>query len=226
MNLLEMRTSLRAKAGNPTTAEVPDSTLDRHINTAYLYIAGRYPFTETRKTTSFPTTVAFSRYQVPPDAAAILHVWDSTNRRRLAKLHYRSESELGRALPPGPPRGYIRGSNWIQLIPTPLAEYTLVLDYQATPTSLAADADVPIFPTSWHEGIVIRARFNYYDERGDVGKAIYVSNAWKDWVADKPSELDAEKDDFEHGVEMPELARSLALPWNYRKYDPYFDYRE
>lgn len=224
MNLSDMRTDLRRKIGNPSVAEVADALLTSHINTAYRWVAGRYAFQELRKTVAVPTVASQNYVNIPAGVAAVLRLWDTTSMRKLRKAGVRMLASLPDNIVAGEPRWYVREGTKLTLVPTPDAVYSLTLYYLADITALAVDADVPVIAPSWHDGIVLKARHVYYDERGDVGKAIYASNAWKEWVADKPSEVDIEKTDMDDSrVILPELGGREYHMLGRR--DPRFDER-
>lgn len=223
-----MRTSLRSKVGNPTTTEVPDATLTRFLNEAQRFIGGRYPFNETRCVKTFDTVAGTARYTVPTNLLSLFRLWDDTNKKKIQKRGVRFLATARKNVPDGKPLYYVRTKDWFQLIPTPDAIYTLNIYYFQDTTDLAADGDVPVLPAGWHDGIVVKARHLYYDERGDIGKAIYAKNEWKDWVSDKPSEIDLEKDDLEDaGVIVAELGgehnRTFATRPSYRNFPSSFD---
>jgi hypothetical protein len=206
MDLVTARLTLRKKIGNPTVADVSNLDLDRIINAAYREIGSKYPFNETRCIKAFNTVVDTARYQVPTDMAALYRVWDDTNKRKLTKRGVRYLASLPLNFAAGAPRGYVRVKDYIQLIPTPDAIVSIQLFYLSDLGDLVADEDEFVLPLAWHDGIILKARHIYYDERGDIGKAIYAKNEWKDWVSDKPSELDLEKDDHDDvGVILPGL---------------------
>lgn len=225
MDLTTARDTLRSKIGSPNTTDVPDSTLTRVINAAYREIGTKYPFNEIRCLTSFPTVVGQPRYNLPTDLAIIRRLWDDTNKRRLRKRGMRYLSAIPKNLVTGFPRDYVRGPSWIQLIPEPDAAYTIDLYYDTSIGDLVADSDTFVLPLAWHDGIVLKARHVYYDERGDIGKAIYAKNEWKDWVSDKPSEIDQEKDDMEDvGVILTDLGGEYGRRGPRRlRYDENFD---
>lgn len=221
-----MYAALRVRVGNPTTTEVPNLTLIRVINSAYDFIISRYPFHETRRVASFSTVNGTARYTVPSDLLSLLRVWDETSRRKIVKRGVRYLASLPKNLATGEPKAYVRTTNWIEFVPTPSAVYSMRLYYLSKPADLALDADVPLIPATWHEGILAKARHIYYDERGDIGKAVYSGNAWKEWVADKPSEIDAEKDDMDdQPVILPELGgRDYSRTAGYDELFDYLDY--
>lgn len=227
MNLIQARASLRKKIGNPTIDNVPDADLTALLNTAQSFITARYAFNETRKLVSFNTVIGQDRYTVPTDMLAIRRIWDNTNKKKLLRRGIRFLSMLPlTGFDPGAGRFYVHDSDWIQILPQADAVASIYLSYIAQPPVLVADGDKPIFPESWHDGWVLKARHIYYDEKGDTGKAIYARIEWKDWVADKPSEIDFEKDDMDDvGIELPELSQYSRASIDPR-YDPYFDTRD
>ena len=226
MTLLEMKLALRKKVGNPSVGEIPDVTLTDCINRAYKEIATKYAFNETRCISSFETVANSARYQVPPDSNLIYRVWDSTNKRKLQKRGVRYFTALPKDYPTGMPRNYFRVQNWLQLIPTPDAVYTVTIYYLLDLQALSADTDEPVLPFAWHDGIGHKARYIYYDDRGEIGKAIYAMNAWKEWISDKPSEMDIEKDDMDDvGIVIPMLGNEFPRSRGYQdsRYNENFD---
>lgn len=230
MNLDTMRLTLRSKIGSPNETDVPNSTLDRICNAAYREIASKYPFNEVRCIKSFNTAVGTDRYDVPQDLAVLYRLWDDTNKRKLRKKGVRFLATQRPNSQPGKPLYYVRVRDYIQLVPTPSDVFTLNIYYLTDIGDMVADDDEPVLPLAWHDGIVLKARHIYYDERGDIGKAIYAKGEWKDWVADKPSEIDLEKDDLDDsGVVIPTLGgehnmTSGGYPRSdYRHYPSRFD---
>lgn len=224
MNLQAAQISLRSKIGNPTTANVPDATLTGYLNDAYRFVATRYPFNEMRKVVSFSTAVGTDRYIVPPDLAVVKKLWDDTNKKQIMKRGVNFVSSLPKNMQTGKPKWYFRADDWMQIIPSVDGIYSLMLYYQIQPAALVNAADTPIIPVSWHDGWVLKARHIYYDEKGDIGKAIYANNAWKDWVADKPSEIDQEKEDTDQAVDLVEKRYGyMQRPRRDPSFDPLFD---
>lgn len=231
MNLLTMRATVRTKIGSPTTTDVSNDTLTRICNAAYREIGSKYPFNETRCIKSFNTAAATPRYDLPTDIAALFRVWNDTEKLKLQKRGVRFLATARKDIPDALPRYYVRVKDWIQLIPTPDAVYSIMIYYLTEIGDMVLDGDEPVLPLPWHDGIVLKARHMYYDERGDIGKAIYAKNEWKDWVSDKPSEIDLEKDDLEDsGVIVSQLGgehnRTLGRSGDYRHYPSRFDTEE
>lgn len=231
MNLSTMRDALRSKIGTPNIQDVPDSTLTRICNAAYREVASKYPFTEVRCIKSFNTAVGTDRYDIPVDLAVLYRLWDDTNKKKLRKRGVRYLATQPKNVQPGKPVSYVRVRDYIQLVPTPDDIYALMIYYLTEIGDMVLDTDEPVLPLPWHDGLVLKARHIYYDERGDIGKAIYSKNEWKDWVADKPSEIDLEKDDLDDtGVVIPTLggehSHSRGLYGDYRHFPTRFDFED
>ena len=221
MNLTAAIADLRGKIGNPTVANIADLELAGNLNTAYSFIAGRYPFSELRKVVSFSTVVGTDRYTVPADLNFMKRLWDDTSKKKIFKRGARFVASVPLNWATGRPRFYFRTDDWIQILPSCDKIYSLMLYYQSQPAVLVAGTDTPVIPTAWHDGWVLKARHIYYDGKGDIGKAIYAKNEWKEWVSDKPSEVDMEKEDLDDvALELPELGEWASQS---RTPDPRFD---
>lgn len=208
MDLTTMRTRLRARIGNPDTTDVPDADLTRILNSAYSDIADRFRFHKVRKLCTFPTVGSTTDYGLPTDLLEIIKLRDQTNGRQIRKADYTDEATDTLRLDDtfeGQPTHYIRFRNFVRLKPTPDSAYTIEMFYKAGITSLAADADEPILPAPWHEGILKLARHYFYDERGDIPKAQYALAIYNSWLSTKPNEVDEEKKDLDKGVRIPSL---------------------
>jgi hypothetical protein len=211
--------------GNPTTGTVPDSDLNTSLNNAYLEIIGKFPFHESRVIANITTVAGVREYDLPAGTLIIHRIWDATNSRKLHKRGTRFLASWNNDIPDGQPRNYVRLASTIMFFPTPDGIYTIEGSGIAG-DELLNDTDEPLIPVTWHYGICLRARWYHYDARGDVGKAIYASNTWKDWLSDKPSEIDEEKVDLEdRGVIISTLGGEHGRrgPVRDLRYDENFD---
>ena len=208
MNLSEMRTKLRRKIGNPTTTDVPNSELNDFLNDAQEYISDRYNFHMGRTLYAFNTVAGTKRYALPADAVAVIKVGNRTDRKWIRKLDNRDQfrAENQDTDVTGPPERYSRMRDWIQFWPIPDAVYSIGLFYKNAMASLVNDNDESPLPVTWHNGIVLYARYLFYDERQDYAKAQYGYAAWSLWASSKPSELEEEQIlDDDLGSELPAL---------------------
>lgn len=231
MDLATMRNTLRTKIGFPTVTDVSEDTLTRIINAVYREVCNKYAFNETRCIKSFNTAIGTARYTLPTDIAVLWRVWNDTEKYKLRKRGVRFLATLAPNIPQNKPRDYVRTKDWIEVSPVPDAVYVIKIFYLTETADLVADGDTPVLPLPWHDGLVLKARHSYYDERGDIGKAIYAKNEWKEWLSDKPSELDMEKDDLDDaGVVVATLGGEHRMlrngRGNFRNFPRAFDFED
>lgn len=209
MNLLEMRTDLRSAIGNVTDNDVPDSVLDAVINKAHRNIATVYPNLDSRAVATTPTVIGLADYPLPVDAFALRAVWDSTSGQKLVKRGERwAAGRNWSDAPRGRPTDYVRYTNLIQVWPVPDGIYQLDIYYQQNIADMVADTDIPVIPVPWHDGLVLKARWYYYDRvRTDIPKAAAADTSWKMFLQEMPSSIELENVDIDSGVVLPSLLR-------------------
>ena len=222
MNLLEMRTDLRQAIGNVSVNDVPDETLNKCINLANRYVSTVYPSLTSRAVVTSPTIPGQQIYAIPADCFAVRGVWDSdigtklTKRgERWAELHdWASGTGQGR------PTDYVRFVNVLQLWPVPDGVYNIDVYYQQNIADLVADADLPTIAVPWHDGIVLKARWYYYDRiRTDIPKAASANTSWKMFLQEMPTSIDLENVDIDSGVVLPTLLRGGERGYARRDFD-------
>jgi hypothetical protein len=208
VNLLQMRTTLRARIGNPTTTDTLDSVLDGEINAAYTDIVDRYRFHLARKRCRFDTIAGEARYDLPTDVLVVMRLSDITNYRKLIKWGDRQLNSVDNYTAQGKPIYYVRYRNWVELSPIPDGIYTIEVFYKYAHAPITDDQQIPNIPLSWHEGIVLMAKHKYYSNiENDQVKAAMAYESFKLWVSDKPTEIDEESVDIDSGVEIVPLSK-------------------
>ncbi|CAB4165026.1 hypothetical protein UFOVP1537_46 [uncultured Caudovirales phage] len=210
MNLGTIRTSVRKRVGNPTVGDVPDATLDDVINRSYRQICDRFRFYTTRKLCAFDTVLDQQKYNLPTSSLVVLAVSDTTNKNTLiARDESWANDNIIDATTHGKPTSYVHIKDWMQLYPIPDDTYSIKVYYRYSVADLAVDADEPLIPLEWHEGICLLARAVYYDDNQDIPKAQYTFTAYSAWLSTKPNEMDEEmKISDEQGVRVPTKASS------------------
>lgn len=212
---------LRRRVGNPSTTEASDATLTEHLNSAIRDIVTRYPHRVGRAKVTVATVAGTASYNIPTPTTniVVMKVTDRTNRRRLIKIADRQAATLDDTAgtpTQGQPEYYALWANTIQLYPVPNGVYTIELFVRQIPTDLALGSDVPILNTTWDDGIVLLARWYYWDDKANPAQAQYAYTMFKTWLSDKPLEINEEKYDIDAAVELPVLGGSSGprLPWD------------
>jgi len=204
MNLGQARTKLRRKIGNPSTVDVANALLTEALNESYRELATKYRHYKARKMCNFDTVEDQAEYGLPTDCGAIIQLWDITNEVEILRK-YRKDFVLEDSPTSGKPTHYLRFRDYILLTPPPDDIYTLRLHYREDIADLSADGDEPVLPTPWHQGWVLQARWWYYDDQGDVPKALYALKMFERWLEGTPTEIDEENMHSDMGVVLPGL---------------------
>lgn len=228
MNFLELRVALRRSVKRPDENDVPEDDLGAYINEGYRDLAGRYQYHQTRNRCTFTTVAGEAKYQLPPDLASVLRLRDNTHGRKLQRAGDRLVADARVPKFNFWPRFYVRYRHYVELVPTPDADgYVIEVFYIQVPSLLQVDGDVPVLPDTWHRGIILRARWHYFVDKGDSAQATEALNLFSVWVSDKPSEIEEEVfADSDSAVEIPELSTPLYRNRSQRFDDGLFDYRD
>lgn len=210
--LVQMRTSLRRKLGNVPTAQVADSVLTEHLNTAYVDIMTTMNHKWGRTRSTFNTVAGTAAYTVAN--AIVLVVWDRTHNVKLNKLdevdRVTRDTSTSDSTVRGIPIEYETYQDSITLYPTPDAIYAMEAIIRRVPADLSADGDTPSLNSSWHPGIVLLGRFYYYDDTQDAAKATWSWNQYQLWLQRRQTDIEQENDDRETpGVRLPFLTNNL-----------------
>jgi len=211
MQLLEFRTRLRSQIGNPSEVDVTNTRLNQLVNDAVRDVTNRYRFHKARKRCSFFTVAGQSAYGLPSDCEAVFRLWDKTNRRKLEKIgdrQFSSQTNLADTL--GLQEKYVRYRDYVELYPTPMNDNDEIeVFYKYKQVELANDSDIPGIPDSWHYGLLLYAKFLYYQDQGDGPKKQSAYEDFKLWVSDKPTEIDEESVDIDSGVDVLTWSQSI-----------------
>lgn len=212
MNLTTLQTRLRERIGNPTTTDVPDATLTVRLNEAYQDILDRFRFRKNRKTDTSITTVASTgAYNLPNDVSIVLSVKDETNDVKLVKRDRDWVDAWDDDTATGKPLSYFIDASQINLFPVPDDAYSIKVRYIYDVTDLSAGGDTPVLPTSWHHGIVLLARYKYWEVVDDAARMQTALAAWQSWISTKTVEFDEEKlQDYDQAIVVPTLQQPTS----------------
>lgn len=193
MDLQTFQTRLRERVGNPSTIDVLDSTLTLRINEAYEDIWDRYRFHAARGTSSAITTVAGTNsYTMPTTADVLMEVRDATNGVKLKKMGRDDWYSLNQGTSTGRPTRYYREGTTLYLDPNPDGAYAFLLLFKKPYTALSGATDSPAIPSSWHQGILLLARYKFWETTGNWAQAQAAMSVYEAWLADKTDEIDEE----------------------------------
>lgn len=228
MNRAEMTNTLRKAVGSPPEDQVPDSELWEYLNQGYMDVATRYPQFRDRSNFEFATSQGTDLYGLPDNAGAIVDIKLAVTGKSLDRGSFRDYNRWA-SHPQGQPRMWARDGGNIRVYPVPDKAYQLVMVHKVLPPPLAHDSDIPNLNEDWHYGIILRARWYYWDTgNNDFPKASAALQSYNVWIADKPSGLEEERAMLDQAVQLPELKNGYGSRFriNGRYDDGSFDYRE
>lgn len=163
MNLGDIIISVQRQFGDDTEAQITTEDISRWANDGQLEIARR---TEVLLLTHTTETVIEQReYPLPADflrANRVMVNGTVIKRTSSSSLDIVAPSRDVTPYRGGTPTGYYIRRKTIQLYPAPEAVVSLVIEYNARPTTLVETDDIPEIPVEMHQDIVrycmIRAR--------------------------------------------------------------------
>lgn len=210
MNVDTAVARIRERLGNPSTTDIPDATIINRLNEAGSYVWDRFSFNVNKAVdTSITTVNGTASYNLATGTDIIYGVKDTTNNVKLKKIDKDKYDAKG-TIVTGKPTEYFRYQNTIVLWTTPDAAYGIRVRYKPAFTDYASGGTISL-PTSWHDGLVLLARFMHWDAVGDVAKAQYSWRMWKEWVGDKTGEISEELfSDFDTAVSVPTLEQAVS----------------
>jgi hypothetical protein len=186
MNLTELRARLRRRIGNPDTVSVSETNLTEAINEAYQHILDRYPHSSGRSWFRFDTVIGTSRYTLPGHIGAVRYVYDIDRRKALRQVQDGVMATFDDR-PNSRPNKWMRDGHSIILFGAPDAVYAIGVRGKVVSAPLQDPLDEPIVDQTWHEGIVKRARYEWWDSVGDFNKARTALLSWEEWISSKPA---------------------------------------
>lgn len=191
-NLLDLRTRVRTKIKDTA---YPSGTIDGFINDAIQEIAGLYiwKWLATLKTTD-TLTIGNNTFDNPSDLESLqrfvlvdplepTRYWDITKCRKDNDFFFSVWANAGE-LTPGLPAAWTEYGDRIYLNCPADRAYKVHQHYQCIPAYLESDGDVPVYPVTFREAIVLGASYRCEEERDNYDIAGVLQNRFNDRVSD------------------------------------------
>lgn len=137
-----------------------------------------WPWLQQTATLSVVADTAF--YPVPADWLRTIHITDPATGDKLLLSSLESLDRLGTLK--GPPSIYCVYSSAILLGPTPSAATSLRHRYIRLENTLTADADTPLIPVEYEEGVIEYASFLVLRHMKESARARECRDAYINWV--------------------------------------------
>lgn len=170
MQLSDIRTRCKDRWRDPTNAILTDANWTAYINDAYSDVKAASPFWPWAQASSSSITIAqgVRSGALPTDVLGVTAVYNVTDQTAMEPVE--GSDRPYRIWPDQVEQGVagayrLRGSV-LEVYPLPDKTTTLKIEYQSVPADLAADADVPVFPSQFHRMLVAGALVRAYEDDG------------------------------------------------------------
>ncbi len=219
--LLELRTSLRKRIGNPSDSSITDAELDAYVNKGYHHTMDRFTHSASRGEYTVTTEQGVNEYDLSTLFRAVHKVWDSTHGTALFKASPNRMfqiREMAGSTRYATPRWYYREGNTIKLFPTPAGVYDIVVYGRIKAADLVADADEPVL-NDWDDVMLARAAYSYYIDIGDQPKAQWQLGVWAEETSTISTTMEEETIDYQEpgsGLAMYQRGHPMM---GYRRYN-------
>jgi hypothetical protein len=174
MQFSAIRTYAATRFRDPSNIIVTDTQWKDYVNTAYGDVLTRLPYAPWNEASATVALSAASRTgALPTDVFKVTAVYDATDQFPLVPLEGRNQvfQEYPQQTETGQPMHYrLLGGN-ILVYPIPEAATNLTVEYLKMPADMSADADVPAFPSQWHDALVSGAVALAYRDDGNMQMA-------------------------------------------------------
>jgi hypothetical protein len=225
MTVLQARTELRYRCGNPTTNDVPDSQLNNLLTWSLQTISQPtvhrhmelWLATPTSGPGSIPLVAGQQDYALPAICTAIYDIWNFTvGYKLLPRAIWWLDERPNNPPAQGQPRTYARFGNNFRVLNVPTLAYqgnVLVVRYWAEPTFPADGVPFPL-RNLWDEVIILGSVMRYYQMRGDVMKAEAHREAFTSAVQSVTDQLSAEvMFDPDWELQVDPVGQQWVMPW-------------
>ena len=190
LTLDEMRTEVGSAIGN--REGILDSRIDTWLNMAYFDVASGIEFEELSEELSLPTVSAQYEYTGPVAPMVILLARDDDNENLLTKVTLSEFYRLDRTDTGNLTQWSQRGTQ-ILYHPTPTGVVATKIYFRATPTKLAADADVTLLAGYVDVAIILLGTHYGLMATGDDQRGITWLNRAMNYLQSRITGIDMSK---------------------------------
>lgn len=178
MNRTALRTRIRALTNINSTALLSDTQINEVLNEVHLEICGSFQWPFAVDSTSVSVVAGDATYTLPADTKDVLLVSRSGNVYEPRQLQAISvfDADVLPETTSNWPRYYTVEGLTLTLFPTPAANETLTVRYQANVEALDSDGDVPPFDEEFHPVYAYATAARLLAERGAPASKVGAMN--------------------------------------------------
>lgn len=170
MQFSVIRTYCATRFRDTSNQIVSDNDWKLYVNTAYGDALIAMPFFPWNEASTTLQILANARsVNLPTDVWKVTAVYDSTDQFPMVPLEGRDQvyNEYPQQTEVGQPMHYRIFGGQLQVYPLPQSNTNFIVEYSVQPADLVADADIPAFPSQWHDILVSGAVALAYRDDGN-----------------------------------------------------------
>lgn len=181
-------------------ADWPLSEVTQYLNMAYSEMVAVVGHTPLEALAVSSTTSGEDKYQIPADFGSLIAVTlyqgstaTTSNETTVVALRQQDArwidaQTVATSVNPGVPSDYVQYATWLQLYPSPNSAYSLVMRYNAKPTTLVNSTDTPALDERWHTGLIHKTTELLAASRDDVEGEALARNRYLSFMNSIPSD--------------------------------------
>lgn len=173
-----------------------------YLNLAYSEIASVVGHTPLEALAVSNTTSGEDKYQIPADFGSLIAVTlyqgssstaTTSNSTTIVPLRQQDArwidaQSITDDVSPGVPSDYVQYATWLQLYPSPNSAYSLLMRYNAKPTTLVNSTDTPALDERWHAGLIYKTAELLEAARGNVEGEALARNRYINFMSVLPTD--------------------------------------
>lgn len=171
-----------------------------YLNLAYSEIVSVVGHTPLEALAVSSTTSGENRYQIPPDFGSLIAVTlyqgsTATTSNSTTVIPLRQQDArwvdaqtLANTVSPGVPSDYVQYATWLELYPSPNSAYSLLMRYNAKPSTLINSTDTPALDERWQAGLIYKTTELLEASRGNVEGEALARNRYVNFMSVLPTD--------------------------------------
>ena len=181
-------------------ADITLSEATFYLNLAYSEMVSVVGHTPLESLAVSSTTSGENRYSLPADFGSLIALTlyqgstaTSSNATSVIPLRQQDArwvdaQSLDNSTSPGVPSDYVQYSTWVEVYPSPNSAYSLLMRYNAKPTTLVNSQDTPALDERWQAGLIYKTAELMEASRGNVEGEALARNRYVNFMTVTPTD--------------------------------------
>lgn len=175
------------------------SEATQYLNMAYSEMVSVVGHTPLEALAVSSTTSGEQRYQIPANFGSLIAVTlyqgstaTTSNETTVVALRQRDarwvDAQVVTNPPSGVPTDYLQYATWLEVWPSPNSAYSMLLRYNAKPTTLINSTDTPALDERWQAGLIYKTTELLEASRANVEGEALARNRYLSFMQTQPTD--------------------------------------